>query len=146
MFQQGNTLGRRHGSAPAGKKTRTYVAWVSMKQRCRTKRYADRGITVCEDWSSFENFLADMGECPDSLTLERRDNDKGYSKSNCVWASMAVQGSNRSNTRLVTFRGETMHISAWARRFGIPPGRLWWYVKTGQVDRKFAELLKESGP
>lgn len=62
----------------------------------RRKYYLDRGITVCERWlSSFENFLADMGERPPGLTIDRKDNDLGYFKDNCRWATWAEQRRNQ---------------------------------------------------
>lgn len=80
-----------------------YDIWIQMKQRCldpNNKRYASyggRGIMVCDRWlHSFANFIGDMGRRPSSeLSIERQDNDKGYSPDNCVWASAIVQANNR---------------------------------------------------
>jgi hypothetical protein len=72
-----------------------------MVQRCTNPNNADydnyggRGITVCEDWYSFENFFADMGVPPPGLTLDRIDNDGNYEPSNCRWATYSVQLQNR---------------------------------------------------
>lgn len=79
-----------------------YRSWTSMLSRCRNRnrhnanRYAARNITVCDRWLSFENFLEDMGERPDGLTLDRIDNDKGYSPENCRWADALTQTRNRN--------------------------------------------------
>lgn len=88
----------RHGLS----KTKEYAVWSAMKARCTNPNlevYADygaRGITVSAEWGeSFSAFYADMGPCPEGLTLERNDNDKGYSKENCCWASRIQQASNR---------------------------------------------------
>lgn len=72
-----------------------------MKERCfnpKTKgyhRYGGRGITVCERWQQFENFLADMGERPPGLTLERVNNDGNYEPTNCKWVTMEEQQKNK---------------------------------------------------
>jgi len=80
----------------------TYVAWLSMKQRCynpkRTgyENYGGRGIRVCKRWRhSFKNFLEDMGERPEGTTLDREDNEGNYKKSNCRWATPSEQRKNQ---------------------------------------------------
>lgn len=94
----------KHGHANKGKVSRTYRSWQMMHRRCEgytpvhKSRYTDRGIAVCERWSSFENFLADMGEKPEGLTLDRIDNDGNYEPSNCRWADKFTQRNNRSDT------------------------------------------------
>ena len=90
----------RHGHA-AGGGTRTYHAWSSMLQRCSSStradwpRYGGRGITVSKRWRRFENFLADMGECPPNLSLDRINNDGNYEPGNCRWATLEQQVRNR---------------------------------------------------
>jgi len=80
----------------------TYVRWCDMLRRCYNpadaayRYYGERGITVDPEWHHFRNFARDMGIPPDlSLTLERKDNDRGYSKENCVWATRSQQALNR---------------------------------------------------
>lgn len=81
-------------------KTREYSAWISMRNRCRGQGshgfyYKEKGIEYSEEWEVFENFLADMGKCPEGLSLDRINNNLGYSKENCRWATSSQQMSNR---------------------------------------------------
>ena len=76
---------------------RTYRAWYGMVQRCSKPsradwpRYGGRGISVCERWRRFENFLADMGVCPPGLWLDRIDSNGNYEPANCRWATFEQQ-------------------------------------------------------
>lgn len=103
----------------------TYRRWWQMVCRCHDpknhnfERYSSRGITVCDRWvSSFQSFLSDMGDVPSSAyTLDRIDNDKGYSPDNCRWATALEQVSNRECTVLVSVNGETKSLAEWCRIF-----------------------------
>lgn len=92
-----------HGHTISRAPSRTYVTWSHMIQRCTNPkrpayaRYGGRGITVCDRWLKFENFLADMGERPDGKTLDRFPNNKGnYEPGNCRWATVTEQNQNRA--------------------------------------------------
>jgi hypothetical protein len=131
---------RTHGMAG----TPTFTRWNNMKQRCYNPNassyeyYGDRGITVCDRWlHSFENFLEDMGECPsDQHSIERIDNNKGYSPENCKWATAIEQGRNRRNVKLIEFEGKKLAIPEWAECTGIKPGTIAWRLARGwSVDR-----------
>lgn len=102
------------------------MAWFNMHARCREDaptpdrdRYFARGIRVCVRWSDYATFLRDMGECPADMTLERVDNDKGYSPRNCRWATRAEQARNRRSNVVATVGGVTMHGQDWARTLGV---------------------------
>ena len=120
----------RHGHAANNRSTATYAAWGSLRARCERpkdkayKDYGGRGITVCKRWSKFENFLTDMGERPDGLTLERKNNDKGYCKSNCRWATAKEQAHNRRNNVWLTVGTLTMCATDWAEALGTTPSRI----------------------
>ena len=133
----------RHGYMKRGKESKTYRCWIGMIARCyNTKHaayhnYGARGITVCDRWlTSFENFLADMGEMPQGMSLERKDNNLGYNPDNCCWATHLEQGNNKRTNRLVTYYGETHTISEWARILEIPINRLFQRLYNGWEPEK----------
>jgi hypothetical protein len=82
-------------------KTITYNTWRCMRARCNSpknhnyKNYGARGIKVCERWGKFENFLEDMGERPEKMQLDRKNNDGNYEKENCHWVTPKENSSNR---------------------------------------------------
>lgn len=120
---------KTHGHAGLGDKmSPTYKTWASMLGRCKYKNYSDnarygaRGIEVCERWrgrTGFANFLADMGEKPTGLSIDRIDNDRGYSPENCQWATAKQQARNRRTSHMITFRNKTMSLAEWEEESGI---------------------------
>lgn len=103
-----------------------YTCWMNMRKRCydpKNRAYRDygrRGITVCDEWNeSFAAFYADMGPIPEGLTLERTNNDLGYSKGNCVWATRLDQVRNRRNSILHTIDGRTLCLKEWCKELSV---------------------------
>lgn len=90
-----------HGYTPKGVYNTTYWAWAAMKDRCKNKNhksfkdYGERGITYDPAWEVFENFLKDMGDRPQGLTLDRIDNNGNYCEGNCRWATPTEQSLNK---------------------------------------------------
>ena len=113
-------------------KTKEYKSWHSMKSRCRNpssrsyKYYAGRGITMCDRWNDYSNFLVDMGPRPPGTTLERTDVNLGYTPDNCVWATWDQQARNRRNNVFVMLDGERIVISDACRRLGIKGRGISW--------------------
>lgn len=114
-----------HGHARKGLITHTYHSWEAMKARCydpnhiNYSRYGAIGIRI-EDprWFIFTNFLEDMKECPEGMSIERKDNTKGYYKDNCKWATALEQARNRKNTPMITYLNRTQSIASWADELG----------------------------
>ncbi len=146
---------------------RTHISWMSMRSRClnsknlRYKDYGGREITVCRRWREFKTFLLDMGEKPKGLSLERKDNDKGYSPDNCKWAAPIEQMNNTRRNRLFIAYGPDgqeeigKNQSAFARKFGLTRahingclnGRLlshkgWMFISVPEDFPKYNEILK----
>jgi len=120
------------------KHSHEYWIWNSMIQRTTNpknsgfKNYGGRGVGVCGSWATFDNFFSDMGIRPsDKHSLERMDNNAGYSKENCRWATRVEQNSNRRNTRFFTANGKTKHLAEWARELGVSHATIINRIKRG---------------
>lgn len=115
----------------------TWMSWNAMHQRCSLNRavlfknHSAKGISVCDEWSDFMKFYNDMGERPAGMTLDRIDNEKGYFKENCRWATRYQQIINRSCTVYVEI-------------FGINMPRAFWLGLTG-TDISTFEQRRERG-
>lgn len=126
----------KHGAYTGGVECPTHYVWRSMIARCTciTHKawcsYGGRGITVCARWMEYENFVADMGMKPDGLSLDRIDNDKGYSPSNCRWATHSEQQKNKRATKYLTDGMFIGTMSECAAHVGISRSLASWRWRT----------------
>lgn len=126
---------RTHGLS----KSRTYRIWKAMKTRCCNPNtndwndYGGRGIAVCERWTnSFENFLADMGECPTTKhSIDRINNEGNYCPENCRWATTKEQTRNARSNHILNFNGKSMCIAEWAEHTGISDSKIRCRIRHG---------------
>lgn len=134
-------------------KSRLYSIWCGMKSRCENEsrgsyqRYGARGISVCKSWkndfTAFYKWALEHGYS-DELTIDRIDNEKGYSPENCRWVTRAVQQNNTSRNRLVSFDGVTKSVAEWSRESGIPAKAILYRLKQGwPVERALREPIHE---
>lgn len=135
----------KHGASHK-KGSSTYNSWVSMRQRCRgtgsernKECYADRGISICERWSAYENFLSDMGERPTGMTLDRINNDAGYYPENCRWATIETQSRNRRSTILVRVNDEWMCLKDACEKTGTKYGTAKERIRRGMTSEEAVE-------
>lgn len=122
-------------------KTRTYNSWQRIRQFCynpnckKYPKYGGRGIKVCDRWlESFQNFLEDMGERPEGMTLDRKDNDKDYTPENCRWATPKQQSNNRNYCKKFEYKGELLTIAELADRFNWSYSTLYQRICTMKWD------------
>lgn len=107
---------------------RLFIVWQSMKERCYNKKnknyrhYGGRGIDVCDAWKNsfvaFEQWALANGY-DDTLTIDRKNNDLGYSPDNCRWATKAEQANNRRNNHIIEYNGEKYTLREIARKHGL---------------------------
>jgi hypothetical protein len=126
----------RHGGYLGGKEKAEHYIWRTMLARCNNptaknyEYYGAQGIKVCKRWCKYENFLVDMGERPSTdYSLDRIDNTKGYSKSNCRWATRSEQQKNKSSTRWYTDGEFTGTLVECATHIGISKELAFWRFK-----------------
>ena len=116
---------RTHGK----RKTRLYRIWAQMIQRTTNKNqkdydyYGERGIAVCKEWresfDTFEQWAKENGYA-ENLTIDRKDNNKGYEPGNCHWVTMKEQSRNTRRTHYLTYNGQTKPLTDWADEMQIP--------------------------
>lgn len=117
--------------------TRTYRIWANMVQRCTNPasrgypNYGGRGIGFHSSWRDFSKFLADMGECPPGMLLERKNNNKSYCRTNCKWATRKEQNRNKRSNHRITFQGVTLTAAGWQEKTGISASAIIRRIRRG---------------
>jgi hypothetical protein len=116
----------KHGKTPRGKRSRIYRVWSNMLQRCNNPdnpsyhQYGAIGITVCDEWLTFENFYKDVGDQDDpKMSLDRIDSRGPYAPDNVRWATAKQQARNMVTNRLLTLNGVSKCVAEWAEELGI---------------------------
>lgn len=131
-----------HGFASRSSRLREYRIWESMRGRCNCitnvafDSYGGRGIKVCKRWDNFAKFYADMGPCPIGRSLDRIDNNKGYSPKNCRWATKTEQNNNTRRNHRITYLGRTLTLAQWSRRKSLNVRTIMSRVKAGKTTEK----------
>jgi hypothetical protein len=123
--------------------TRTYSIWQAMRLRCNriNQDYSCRGITYDERWDSFENFYLDMGEVPESMSIDRIDVNGNYNKDNCRWATREQQANNTRANVFIEWNGKRQTRSQWERELNMKPTTLRSRLKAGwSLDRAMTPL------
>jgi hypothetical protein len=121
--ERAECLTKRVRYAPREKEVR--ATWAAMLQRCLNpanpnyRNYGGRGITVSEDWKDLSKFLSDMGIPEKGMQLERKDNNLGYSKENCKWASASEQSRNRRSNVVLTYKEKTQTMIEWCEELNL---------------------------
>lgn len=127
------------------------AAWRESVARCTNpdhrqyRYYGGRGITYCERWLVFENYLADIGLRPTGMTLDRKDNNLGYNPDNCRWATRKQQTNNRRATLKITYQGETRTLPEWEALTGISYWTLKARLRAGYSPRDILTKLVKCG-
>lgn len=132
--------------------TRLYNIWGVMVQRCYNPNthcydaYGGRGIEICREWrDDFQAFYewSMKNGYKENLTIDRMDNDKGYSPDNCRWVTRKVQANNTRRNHYITYNGETRTLSEWAGFLGFNPHTLGSRIYRGRdINKALTTPLK----
>lgn len=117
----------KHGESVREHRTKLYTIWASMIDRAEnanrpdSKYYADKGITVCDEWHDFTVFRdwANNNGYVDGLSIDRKENSLGYCPTNCRWVMLSEQNKNKTNNRYLEYNGKTLTITDWGRLTGL---------------------------
>lgn len=131
---------KKHGMT----KTRLFRIWTSMISRCGSKsnsayeNYGGRGIVVCNEWKNFKEFYdwSIRSGYQENLSIDRINNNKGYSPENCRWTTAKQQANNRRSTIFLTVDGVKKTISEWAELYGIKYDTIYCRLQDGWSDEE----------
>lgn len=141
---------REHGDSGSTE----FKRWLSLIGRCNNPSdkafgdYGGRGIKVCERWMEYENFLSDMGRCPSKEhTIDRVDNDGGYNKANCRWATKTEQNNNRRSNVVIEHDGRKMTATQWSKEIGVKYTTILYRLNAGyDLKNIFSRKQLRHGP
>ena len=130
-------------------KPRTFVIWNGIKSRCYDeksisyKNYGARGIVLCEEWHSFENFhkWAMENGYKDDLEIDRIDNNGNYCPENCRWVTRQFNRSHQRKTRNITVYGVSLNITQWSKALSKSKSTL--YKKLHESEDALVQFIKE---
>lgn len=149
MFSQHNL---KHGECVGNNISRLYNIWAGIKARClnennpRYKYYGKRGISICDEWLSFDEFKkwAISSGYKDNLTIDRINNNGNYEPGNCRWTTQKVQSNNSRKNVVITFDNKSHTVSEWSDIVGIPYKTLWYRLNSGWgIEKSLTEPLKQ---
>ena len=138
---------RKHGMNG----TRIYRIWKGIHNRCNTDNPNDKNykwykdVSYCDEWQKFEPFYkwAINNGYKDNLSIDRIDNNKGYSPDNCRWVTMKQQANNRRTSRFVTFNGRTQTVTDWMQEFGFTQTSFYRWANEGLTDEQVIERFSK---
>jgi hypothetical protein len=148
---------QKHGMARKGKSRSTeYSIWSEIIQRCLNpnhksfKHYGGRGISIAPSWKEFINFYSDMGPRPNGCSIDRIDNNLGYTPSNCRWANTTQQSRNRRTNIVITLNNEQKILKDWLDELGVNIGSIHYRIRNKgetheQAVRYFYNARKRGG-
>lgn len=140
---------KRYKYVHDSQKNRLYGIYQSMRQRCKnpkSKYYGGKGISICKEWNTYEAFheWAMANGYAENLTIDRVDNNKGYSPDNCRWVDYYTQNNNTSRNIFVTYKGQTKTVGQWAREMKVNASSLHNRIRRGwPIERAMETPIKK---
>lgn len=136
-----------NGKANGLYSTRLYSIWEGMKYRCSSskfKRYAGRGISICQEWETFLPFYewAISNGYNETLSIDRKDNDSDYCPENCRWSTSVEQANNRVTSRFITIGSKTQTVKQWADEYNLCDETIRQRIKAGLTEEDLIKPVK----